>query len=198
MIFNYQNREDIIKYFSNNYLKFKETGDRIFKVVNVGAEAIRCTDSAGFDIWIDLKAGYEVNYVLPGRRVFQFDKFAAMIYRKPARQYNRAMHQENTGFSILSEKGAWTNLNFDFSSIEAFVNKEAYTSVENLFPMEAGVQSKAINSQMAVTRHGHVMFGNNIIAKIDVPSKIGISIPIYLSDMKSVFEKAPLTWQSQK
>jgi hypothetical protein len=197
MLFDYQSKEDIQKYFYNNFLKFKETGDRVFKITYIGPNSVRCTDSAGFDLWIDLKAGYNVDYVIPGRKVFSYNKIAAMLYRKPARQFNRGMHDENTGFAYLKDNGVWGNLPFDFATVESYVNKGDYCTAQNLFPWDLEHSSKAMNDQMAVTRNGHVMFGNNIIAKYDPKTKEGLVLPVYMKEVTEVFNGSGVTWRGQ-
>lgn len=196
MIFNQHNRNDIEKYYLHTYLKFKETGDRIFKLIGVGPNSVRCVDSAGFDIHIDLAAEYEVNYVLPGRRVFQINEYAYMLYRRPARQYYRGMHHENTGFVMLQSNGTWKEVLFDFSLIESYVNKNNYSSVEEI--ATGNKESYALNHQMAVSKTGGVLFGNSLIATINFNKHEGFVIPIYNADMENMFRNLKIEWKNHK
>lgn len=198
MIFNRQSAQDINKYYAGTYLKFNETGDRIFRIIDVMNEGlVKAEDSSGFEIYIDLDEDYTVNYIIPGRRIFQMNENAAMIYRKPARQYYRGMHPENTGFAVLTPDTAWKEIHLDFSMIETFVNKNDYIKVEEIEHVKyQHYASWAIDDQIAVNKHGQIMFGNIDIGKLQPLFKKGFFTPIYERECKEIFKNLNYSWAS--
>jgi len=71
MIFHKSTYADIQKYYPDNIVKFKETGDRLWRICSIMHHEIRCMDADGFEIFLDLNEPYEVDYPLPGRVVYQ-------------------------------------------------------------------------------------------------------------------------------
>lgn len=188
--FHKSNSQDIEKYFHHTYVKFKETGDRIFKICGVTKDYVRAEDSSGFDIHIDLNEPYHVDFVIPSRKVFQVDKTAYILYRKPHRQYYRGMHQENTGFDMLNADGDWKPCKFDFQMIESFINKADYQKAEDIENFE----SIALNTQMALAKCGHVYFGLNRIGMLDTKRGFGAFRPIYEQEVKHQFKHLSMQW----
>lgn len=194
MIFHSSTRHDIEKYYVGTYVKFKETGDRIWKIDHCNPTAVRAHDSTGFDIYIDLSEQYNVEYIIPGRRIFQQDDKALMIYRKPARQYFRGMHPENTGFAFLDGNGNWKEMPLDFSHIESFVNKPCYEPLEEAIKNEK--QSCALTEQLAMAKNGTILFGFNKIGVVLPSSGNGLFTKVYKTELQHLFKKLSLTWTS--
>jgi hypothetical protein len=196
MIFNRGSVSDIEKYYSGTYLKFKETGDRIFRIVSVTPYHVRAEDVNGFDVWIDLNEDYTVDYIIPGRKVFQYNDRAAMLYRKPARQYFRGMHPENTGFAFLTADGAWKEHTLDFSIIESFVNKNDYVEPHRIWTDKYQTYSScAIDDQVAVNQKGEIYFGNICIGTMVKKTMRAYFLPVYERECKHMFAGLNLTWE---
>lgn len=192
MIFNRQNTKDIDRYYSGCYVKFKETGDRMFRILDVTHDYVRAQDSTGFDVWIDLNEDYNVQYVIPGRKIFQMKEYAAMLYRKPNRQFFRGMHQDNTGFAILNAAGEFKECPLDFAVVESFVNKGNYVPIHEIL-QNAHCTSWAVNDQIAIAREGVLKFGNAAIGKVSIKHKEIWVQKVFKLDMIDMFPE--FTWK---
>ena len=155
MFINSQNFDDVKKYFQHTYVKFAETGDHIWHVDTVSPNEIICTDKNKEQVGIDLNIGYNLEYILPRKAIFQFGNEAVMLSRIPARQWKKGMCKANTAFHTLSSDGTWMALNFDINMIEGFVNKPSYYPIDiaqKEFQKENGdLLSCALNPRMAVS-----------------------------------------------
>ena len=71
MIFKASNWEDISRYYRNTYVKFKETGDRLFFIRRVDSYAVTGTDEDGteFELYLKLKEKFEYLEVAIERHV---------------------------------------------------------------------------------------------------------------------------------
>lgn len=191
MIFNEQSRKDIERYYTGTYVKFKETGDRIFKIVSCRSEGVKAMDSAGFEVWIDLSEDYHVDYIIPGRKIFQMGECAAMLYRKPARQYFRGMHPENTGFVILSPNGEWKECPVDFGHIESFINKGEYLKPDF---QRQHLTSYAVDDQIAIAQNGAIVFGYNPIGYFKPTDKVVMHESMFGREIKDIFKSLAVTY----
>lgn len=126
MIFHRSCADDIIKYYKGTFVKFKETGDRLWYIHNVNYDEVHCKDVDGFDLYIDLNEEYEVDYALPGRAVYQCGNQAFMLSRKPAKQYQRGISSNNTNLSRLRPDGKWDSVQLTLDRLQQFVDKPAY------------------------------------------------------------------------
>lgn len=193
MIFNVQNKKDIERYYNNTYVKFTETGDRIFRIASVNGEAVKAVDSTGFEVWIDLKEDYHVNYIIPGRKIFQMGEYAAMLYRKPARQYFRGMHSENTGFVILNQTGEWKECPVDFGNIESFINKGQYPTID-FQSLSSSPFSVAIDDQIAMAKNGQILFGFISIGHFEPEYKRISHEALFGKEIKDIFKHLSVTY----
>lgn len=179
MFANTENYEDINKYFSHTYIKFKEEGEKAFLVTSVNSDTLIAEDHTGDVIGIDLNEGYELDYILPRKTVFQYGECAAILSRIPARMWKKGMDTKNTSFFILDSNGRWKMASLTFSIIDGFVNKASYVSLERF--LEGGFDSAALNPRISISSNGNVFVdnvrvgthnkvkGNFLIKKIYIP-----------------------------
>lgn len=192
MFINSQNFDDVKKYFQHTYVKFAETGDHIWHVDTVSPNEIICTDKNKEQVGIDLNIGYNLEYILPRKAIFQFGNEAVMLSRIPARQWKKGMCKANTAFHILNSEGTWMALNFDIHMIEGFVNKPSYYPVD-LAVKELSkesvdhVASVALNPRMAICHSGKLFVDNVLVGKISFKEKTLLCKKIFKPEISKVF-----------
>jgi hypothetical protein len=187
-------REDIIKYFKNSYLKFKETGDTLFFLTHVTNDEIsgQIEDGRDFKLYLDEKEPYEVDYILPHKSFFQFGEHCCMLQRIPARQYHRGITEENT--SVVFRHGAPApdgtekikNMGLSFEILKAFVQKKKFFSL-----MEASkepVVSCALSPRMMYVRANRAIFIDFVqVAKVDWKTKtIAMLAPLFKQEVMNL------------
>lgn len=191
MFINSQNFDDVKKYFQHTYVKFAETGDHIWHIDTVNPNEIICSDKNKEQVGIDLTIGYNLEYILPRKAVFQFGNEAVMLSRIPARQWKKGMCKANTAFHTLSSDGTWMALNFDINMIEGFVNKPSYYPIDiaqKEFQKENGdLLSCALNPRMAVCKTGKLYIDNVLVGKMSFKDKAVLCKQIFKPEVSKVF-----------
>ncbi len=131
MLFTTDNYEDISRYYKHTYVKFKETGDRLFFINRVNNEKVSGSSSDGtpFELLLRNDAPYEVDYVLPHKSYFQYGNYACLLQRIPAKQYQRGVSPNNVAVSALRAAGSLAGQELSFSILEAFVSKQTFVSL---------------------------------------------------------------------
>jgi hypothetical protein len=147
-----ENKGDIQKYYLGTFVKFQETGDRIWKLFKISNSDVLCVDCDGFEVAIDLEVGYNLEYAIPSRCLFQLGETAALLYRRPARQYYRGIHPENTGVAIL-HGGKWVETELTHALIQQYVDKPCYQSVMSLSSTQV---SYALSKHFALGNTGEL------------------------------------------
>jgi len=193
MIFHKSTYNDIQKYYQDNIVKFtKETGDRLWLIKNISPSEVRCVDADGFEIYIDLNEEYEVDYPIPGRTVYQYGKHAAMLFRKPAKQYNRGIHHQNTSLSILRDQGSWQNNPINIHILQQFVDKPAYQDVNSfavsILDGDNYKESIALDRHFAVTSTGFLFCLSKQIGHVQWEHKtVKTSTSLFNSNLNKLF-----------
>lgn len=171
MIFHKSTYSDIQKYYPDNIVKFKETGDRLWQIRSINPDEIRCSDTDGFEIYLDLNEPYEVDFTLPGRVVYQNGSHACMLARMPAKQYNRGIHNQNTGLYRLSSSGEWVSAGFNIQKLQQFVDKPSYQEVSLIDFDSPDDSSWALSRHFSICRSGYVFALGTKIGNFDATSK---------------------------
>jgi hypothetical protein len=171
MIFHKSTYQDIQKYYPDNIVKFKETGDRLWQIRSINPDEIRCSDTDGFEIYLDLNEPYEVDFALPGRVVYQNGSYACMLARMPAKQYNRGIHSQNTGLFQLKGQGEWVNQGFNIQKLQQFVDKPSYQEVSLIDFSADTYYSWALSRHFSISRGGYVFALGTKIGNFDATSK---------------------------
>jgi hypothetical protein len=187
MIFHKSTYNDIQKYYPDNIVKFKETGDRLWQIRSISPEEVRCTDTDGFEIYLDLNEPYEVDFTLPGRVVYQNGPHACMLVRAPAKQYNRGIHHQNTMLLMLKSSGEWVSTGFNIQKLQQFVDKPSYQEVSLIDFQDSNYASWALSRHFSISRCGYVYALGTRIGHFDVPSKGIIVNNLFKPDLASLF-----------
>lgn len=193
MIFHKSTYNDIQKYYSDNIVKFtKETGDRLWHIKSISPSEIRCVDADGFEVFIDLNEEYEVDYPIPGRTVYQHGEYAAMLFRKPAKQYNRGIHPQNTSLSVLRMNGSWQNYPITLQTLQQFVDKPAYQDANSfavsVLDGDNYKESIALDKHFSVTSHGALFCLSKHIGQVKWEYKqVAPITPLFNSNLKKFF-----------
>lgn len=189
MYANSDNWEDVKKYYHNTFVKFKETGDVVWYVDRVDPERMLVTNSQGEEAGIWLPDGYQIDYVMPGRAVYQYGQNAVMLSRIPARQWKKGMCKANTAFHFLTWDGIWTSNPFDIKVIESFVNKPGYYNVDlAINDMKNGtIASAALTHRISICKNHRVFVDQLLVAKVDPIKKELIARKIMIPELSKVF-----------
>lgn len=170
MIFHRTNYADIKRYFSNTIIKLPEiSGDRLWQIISIAPDEVKLVDVDDVEVYIDLNEEYEVDYPLPGRTVYQAADRACILVRKPAKQYFRGLHKDNTQLSYFNGEGGFSAYAWSLSTLQQFVDKPAYQNPDTINLYEG--MSWALNKHMAVCRNGHVMVLNKVIGRVNWEDK---------------------------
>lgn len=191
MFINSQNFDDVKKYFQHTYVKFAETGDHIWHIDTVNPNEIICSDKNKEQVGIDLTIGYNLEYILPRKAVFQFGNEAVMLSRIPARQWKKGMCKANTAFHSMTSEGTWVQLNFDINMIEGFVNKPSYypldIAVKELSDENGDLFSVALNSRMSLSKSGKLYIDNVLVGKVIFKDKVVVCKHIFKPEIAKIF-----------
>jgi hypothetical protein len=132
MIFTADNIDDIRRYYLQSYVKLRDFGETLCfleDIVNkvVDDMSVRCVtgtlsngDLFSLPLWADQP--YEVEYVLPKKSLFVYEKQLHHLRRLPARQYHRGICQENTAIVSFS-RGRWQGVELTATLLQAYVDK---------------------------------------------------------------------------
>jgi hypothetical protein len=184
MLFTPANREDISKYYRNSWLKLKETGDLLFYVKNVESNAVtgQVEDGRDFKLYLAEEEPYEVDYILPHKSFFQYEKDAMMLQRIPAKQYHRGVTAENTAFFFRKHGEALGQLPPDFQLLKAFVQKQKFFTLSEA--IEAKVNSAALSPRMMYMRESKLIHIDFLpVARVQVGNKIRMVAPIFQEEV---------------
>jgi len=187
VIFHKSTYSDIQKYYPDNIVKFKETGDRLWRIIQIGHNEVRCQDADGFEIFLDLDEPYEVDYPLPGRVVYQNGPNACMLHRIPAKQYNRGIHSQNTALSVLTSGGSWQNTGFSIQKLQQFVDKPAYQDVSLISFGEDSYSSWALNRHISICRSGGIYALASLVGSFNWGEKTLSVNPLFKPDLIPLF-----------
>lgn len=194
MLFNVETSEDIKKYYQGTWVKFPRlTGDTLWYIDRVTSEFLEIHSDEKEEALLDLKKGYEVDYVIPGKAVYQFGDYATYLARIPARMWKKGMNSANTQFKQLTGS-KWLAKPFDIGVIKAFVNKPAYTNPYDAVAMfktpESTLASAAISPRMAFNPQGSIYIDEVMIGKYDFEKDVVTTREIYKSNLMELFSKS--------
>lgn len=187
MIFHRSVYDDIKRYYSGTIIKLPQlSDDRLWQIMSISMDEIKLVDVDGMEIYIDLNEEYEVEYPLPGRVVYQMAGQAGLIFRKPAKQYYRGLHKDNTSLSYYTVEGHLSNCLWSIKTLQNFVDKPCYQDPETI-NLDDG-DSWALNKYMAVTRSGAVMVLTQKVAQVNWGEKtIKVEKPLFIPEIKQAF-----------
>lgn len=186
------NWHDVEKYFYDTYVKFKETGDTIFRITGVNSEYITATSLQGEEVGIDLKNPYNIDFLLPKKASFNFGGTAYHISRIPARQWKKGISKQNTCFAAYTETG-WKNVSFDHALLEGFANKPAYIKAPDLKGFfEQGTKAAAISPRIVVANNGNIFVDTVVVGKWALDKELITTRQLFEVEMQTNFPFAKL------
>ncbi len=160
MIFNQSNRDDISRYYRQTYVKFPETGEKLHFIREIARHAVLGSDEDGndFELFLSDEFPYEVDYVLPKKGYFQHGKSAHLLFRVPAKQYQRGLSEGNTKVHRINRAGEISEQPLNFDLLKAYVQKQAYPSFETAMANKEGMFSVALSQRFALAASARVIF----------------------------------------
>lgn len=196
MIFVPSSANDIERYYYNTYVKFHETGDRLFFIDSVSKYKVSgiCDDETPFDLYLSDEFPYEVNYVLPNKSFFQMGEHAYLMERKPAKQYKRGLCAENVSIQRHRGGSEFTQVPIGFEILKAFVAKQAFSSLKEAFLNVEKKLSIALSPRMMyVPKGGRLFVDKTQIATIRGDKKgnriLELHHPIFKADVEAIMDK---------
>lgn len=171
MIFNQSNRDDISRYYTNTYVKFPETGEKLHYIREVARHAVLGSDEDGndFELFLSDEFPYEVDYVLPKKGFFQYGKAAHLLFRVPAKQYQRGLSEGNTKVHRINKSGEISEQSLEFQLLKAYVQKQAYPSFETAMANKEGMYSVALSQRFALAPSARALFLDGQLCAIVQP-----------------------------
>lgn len=187
MFVNTDNWEDCRKYYEHTFTKFKETGDTIFYIQKVTPESILATDINDNEVGIYLESGYNLDFVLPRKTVYQYGVNAVIIQRIPAKQWKKGMCSGNTQTLTLSID--WMTINFDIKIIEGFVNKPSYISSKDAVPrlIDGTLTSAALSPRFSMNYNGAIFLDTVVVGTMSFDQGIVKAKKIVEKEIKELF-----------
>lgn len=197
MIFVPSSANDIERYYLHTYVKFQETGDRLFFIEGVSKHKVSgtCDDDTPFDLYLSDEFPYEVSYVLPNKSYFQVNEHAYLMERKPAKQYKRGLCGENVSISRHRGGTEFMNCMIGFGLLKAFVAKQAFYTLKDAFLNADKKSSVAVSSRMMyVPKGGRLFIDKTQIATIrghkgTSAKTIELHQPIFREEVEAVMDK---------
>jgi hypothetical protein len=170
MEINRNNWEDVKKYYEKTWVKFPRLSqDQLWHIDRVNPDFCEVSSTNGDEALIDMNKGYEMDFVLPKRTIFQHGDKAVMLSRIPARMWKKGISKANTSFAILSTNG-WTAGEFDPSLIEGFINKPSYFGVKEIIAEYTKPNpeklSMAFSPRFAVNAKGGVYIDTVLVGRL--------------------------------
>ena len=185
MEWNVDNSADIKKYYNNTYVKFPETGERLFYVNEVTGSHVRGVDEDDemFQVLLHHDQPFPVKYLLPHKSYFQYDRYAAFLYRIPAQQYSRGLCKGNTAIGLLTGEGL-SMQHFSFKLLRAYTSKQNYLSLDQA--IKSSNYSTALSPRFAVTASGVIFVDNKALGKVTGDNVILSQKSIFNSDLQKL------------
>ena len=192
MIFVPSVSDDITRYYRGTYVKFHETGDKLFYINSVDPREVTGTDEDGteFQLFMKEDVPYNVDYILPRKSYFQYGKCATLLQRIPAKQYQRGLSGHNTKITGLEDGGAWVPYDIGFDVLKAYVDKQKFASLNEAVGNKEKKYSYALSSRMAYAcRSKQIYLDECVIAQVLLSKeekKIVMSRPIFTQEVKQL------------
>ena len=196
MIFVPSAHKDIARYYSGTYVKFREHGDKLFyihrvysdRVEGIMADRDEQGDRREFVVHLYEEHPYEVDYILPNKAAFQYKKQAHLLQRIPAQQYQRGLCDKNTCILAVGRSGATRGQELNFELLQAFVQKQAYPSLNEAVANKMKNDSTALSSRMVYIPSTRTIYVDNLsVATISVGTKeITLLHPVFRDEVAAI------------
>jgi hypothetical protein len=185
------NRDDIIRYYRNTYIKLSEYGDMLFLVENIDSMRVmgRCENGDPFCIYMDEDTPYKVEYILPHKTFFQLGANAVQLQRVPAKQYFRGLCSQNTQMLMMIAPGQLRQAELNFANLKQFVTKQAFSGLRAAIGNNEAVSVVLSPRMMYLRSRKEIYIDFTPVAKVN-PGKLLVSVtkPIFLNEVKELLE----------
>lgn len=190
MIFSPNVHDDINRYYRNTYVKFKETGDKLFYIRDVNHTMVRGIDDeqTEFELYLSEEHPYEVDYVIPHKSFFQYKTRACLLQRHPAKQYQRGLSNGNTRIHSLTRSGGVTDVEVSFEVLKAYVAKQSFPSFDKGITSKGKFISVALSPRFAYVPEVKQIFVDMLpVATVDHPNhKIQVFHSVFMPELKAL------------
>jgi hypothetical protein len=194
MIFSPKNAEDIQRYYRNTYVKFHETGDRLFFIRDVNTHVVRGRDQddTEFELYLSEDHPYEVDYVIPRKSFFQYKSRACLLQRHPAKQYQRGLSHNNTRIQSLTRTGGAGDIEVCFDSLKAYVAKQDFPSFDRGVTVKGKNVSIVLSQRFAYVPDIKQIFADLIpVAAVDHPKhRVEVFHPVFLPEIRALAQNS--------
>jgi hypothetical protein len=173
MYVNKENWTDAQKYYENTLIKVVDPENKfdsdktVWYVEKVDPQFMLLKDvNSTQKVLIDLDKGYNLEYLIPGKAIFQKGEAAIALSRLPKRMWKKGMTSENTQFAILTSVG-WKPIAFESSYVFGFVNKPGYYTINDALKgfKNDDLTSAAITPRIALSAKGALYCDSVVIGK---------------------------------
>lgn len=187
MMLTRENWRDIQKYYDGTFIKIKEEGEVILKVRKVRPEGIELQNDKGEDILIHLRddSPYDLSFILPHKTVYQVDDKCWAMSRRPMKQYQRGICEQNIAIHVLNS-GAWYRKDASFATLAPFVTKQPFQTLL-VASKSKTMKSMALSSRFSVDfTTGSVFCDLSIVGSFDKAKKILTINPLFVADINQI------------
>ncbi len=178
------NWKDVQKYYQGTFIKLRELGDEVVRVDKVEPTSMWVVLQSNEKIELVLSdEGYNLDYQIPKKTVYQNGQFAYVLDRIPARMWKKGLSSENTTLNAVEADGVLEQVHVNkFENLFSFVNKPEYVK---LFNYEV-YASAALSNRIYVTKNGVIWCDAKAIGK--VVEKTVYCYPMFKSNLARLVE----------
>lgn len=186
MLFMQSNRDDIQRYYRNTYVKFKETGDELFLLKDVFDTMVVGKNKNGdiLELHLSDEHPFDVSYVLPKKSFFQNGKHALLLFRIPAKQFQRGIADNNTCIIAFDNTHpSPQQIGISFELLETYVNKPKFYGLDEA--IASNNVSSVLSPRMAYHRESSsILVDTHVVAHV-VDRTIKVN-PLFLPEMNAL------------
>ena len=181
------NSADILKYFKDTFVQFKEEGNALFYVLNCDTKYLYVQEVATREFAvINLNKGYNIDFCLPRKCVFLHKDRVSMIARIPAQQWKKGIHSKNTAFYQIVN-GEWESVMFLTPLLVSYLNTK-YNTMNDY----DGMRSLALSPRVSIAHNGNVFIDMIKVGVYDLRTHIFKGYAMIWDDIKKYFPLAQL------
>ncbi len=152
----------------------------LVQVTDVGENKMSFCDQDSTEYFAYSDKGARFTFIPVERRVFMYNDLPCIAMRKPARQYRRGIHHDNTEFRYIT---ADIRTDVVFSAIESYENRK---HLEELWPN----QSVGTLSDQIAVYYGKVYVYDTCVADFDaINNCYKMRLPVFKQELIDILKK---------
>lgn len=191
MLFCSSNWKDIDRYYRNTWVKLPDTGDELYYISHVTTQEVKATTLSGEQtvIYLSDSHPYDLGYVLPHKSFFQHEEHACQLIRVPAQQYKRGVCSDNTTVAVITSKGGRQSVDLTGDLLKAYVEKQAFKSLDNCLQMRGTLLSTPLSPRFAIglpttgTILGYITLDDELVATVNKAGKIVPKYDVFIPEL---------------